>query len=96
VVFWVCSEDTWSTMIRNVNTNQAAWCHNSEIHNMDKLNIFGNRVPRKMSGIKEEEISQQVNLLHKDINWIYSSPCIKVMKSRRLQCARHAARIVEK
>lgn len=76
-------------------TNQAAWCHNSEINNMDKLNIFGNRVPRKISVIKEEEISEQVNLLQKDINWIYSSPCIKVMKSRRLQCARHAARIVQ-
>jgi len=83
-------------MIRNDNTNQAAWCHNSEIHNMDKFNIFGNRVPRKISSIKEEEISEQVNLLHKDIKWIYSSPCSKVMKSRRLQCARHAARIVEK
>lgn len=83
-------------MIRNVNTNQAAWCHNSEIHNMDKVNIFGNRVPRNIFGIKEEEISEQVNLLHKDIKWIYSSPCIKVMKSRGLQCARHAARIAEK
>jgi hypothetical protein len=41
---------------------------------MDKLNIFGNRVPRKISVIKEEEISEQVNLLQKDINWIYSSP----------------------
>ena len=62
---------------------------------MDKLNIIGNRVPRKISGIKEEEISEQVNLLHKDINWIYSSPYIKVMKSMRLQCARHVVRIVE-
>jgi hypothetical protein len=53
-------------------------------------------VPRKISGFKEEEISEQVKLLHKDIKWIYSSPCIKVMKSRRLHCARHAARIVEK
>ena len=83
-------------MIRNVNTNQAAWCHTLEIHKMDKLNIIVNRVPRKISGITEEEISEHVNLLHKDINWIYSSPCIKVMKSVRLQCARHAARIVEK
>ena len=63
---------------------------------MDKLNIIVNRVPRKISGIKEEEIGEHVNLLDKDINWIYSSPCIKVMKSVRLQCARHAARIVEK
>jgi len=96
VIFWICPEDKWSRMVRNVNTNQAAWCHNLEIHNMDKLNINGNRLPRKISGIKEEEISEQVNLLHKDINWIYSSPCIKVMKSVRLQCSRHAARIVEK
>jgi hypothetical protein len=63
---------------------------------MVKLNITGNRVPRKISGIKEEEIREQVNLLYKDINWIYSSLYFKVMNSVRLQCARHAARIVEK
>jgi hypothetical protein len=61
---------------------------------MDKLNIIVNRVPRKIFGMKEEEISEQVNLLHKYINWMYSSPCIKAMKSMRLHCARHAARIL--
>jgi hypothetical protein len=53
-------------------------------------------VPRKISGIKEKERSEQVNLLLKDMNWIYSSLYFKVMNSMRLQCARHAARIVEK
>jgi hypothetical protein len=79
-----CPEESWSMLIGNFNA-----------HNMDKLNIFGNKVPMKISGIKKKEISEPLNLLHKDINWIYSSPGITVKESRRLQCARHAARIVE-
>jgi hypothetical protein len=71
-------------------TNQIAWCHN-----MDKLDIFGNNTPRKISCIKKQKIREQLNLLHTDLKWTYCSADIKVMESRRLQCVGREARIVE-
>jgi hypothetical protein len=54
--------------------------------------VFENRVLRKMFGLKRDEVTGECRKLHN----IYSSPdIIRQIKSRRVKCAGHVARIRE-
>ena len=54
--------------------------------------MFENRVLRRIFGPKKDEITTYEELIH-----LYSSPnIVRVIKSRRMQLAEHAARMGEK
>jgi hypothetical protein len=59
-----------------------------------RLNIFENRVLRKISGPKGDEVTGQWRRQHnKELYALYSSPnIIQVIKSRTLRWAGHVAR----
>jgi hypothetical protein len=56
--------------------------------------VFGNRVLRRISGPKTDEMTGGWRKLHNDeLHNLYSSPCvIRMIKSRRMRWARHVAR----
>jgi hypothetical protein len=62
-----------------------------------RLRVFENRVLRKVFGPKRDEVTGEFRKLHnKERNDLYSSPNIlRVVKSRRLRCAGHVARMGE-
>ena len=64
-----------------------------------RLRVFENRVLRSMFGLMRDEVTGEWRklLVHsEDRNDLYSSPNIRVMKSRRMRWAVHAARMVER
>jgi hypothetical protein len=60
--------------------------------------VFENRVLRRVFGPKRDELTGEWTRLHKEeLNNLYSSPnIIRVIKSRRMRQAGHAARMGEK
>jgi hypothetical protein len=61
-----------------------------------RLRVFKNRVLRRISGLKRDEVTGGWRKLHdEELLNLYSSPRIIIMKSRRIW-AGHAARMWEK
>jgi hypothetical protein len=57
--------------------------------------VFENRVLRRIFGPKRDEVtSEWRKLYNKELHDLYSSPSIiRIIKSRRMRWARHAARM---
>jgi hypothetical protein len=77
VVLYGC--ETWSLTLR-------------EAH---RLGVFENRVLRTIFGPKRDEVTGDWRKLHnEELHDLYSSQSIiRIMKSRRMRCARHVARM---
>jgi hypothetical protein len=61
------------------------------------LGVFENRVLRRIFGPKRDEVTGEWRKLHNEERRdLYSSPSIRITKSRRMRWAGHVARMVEK
>jgi hypothetical protein len=61
-----------------------------------RLTVFENRVIRRISGPKRDEVTGDWRKLHEELHGLYSSPSIvRVIKARRIRWARHVARMEE-
>jgi len=62
-----------------------------------RLRVFENRVLRRVSGPKRDEVTGKWRKLHnEELSGLYSLPNIlRVVKSRRMRWAGHVARMVE-
>jgi 3-oxoacyl-ACP reductase-like protein len=59
--------------------------------------VFENRVLRRIFGTKRDEVTGEWRKLHnEEINDLYSSPSVRVIKSRRMRWVGHVARIGER
>jgi hypothetical protein len=60
-----------------------------------RLRVFENRVLRRISGPKRDELTGEWRKLHKEeLNDLYCSPnVVRVMKSKRMIWAGHVARM---
>jgi hypothetical protein len=60
--------------------------------------VFVNRVPRRIFGPKRDRVTGGWRKLHnKELHNLYSSPStIRIIKSRRMRCAGHVARMGKK
>ena len=60
-----------------------------------RLRIFGNKVLRRIFGLKRDEITREWRKLHnEELNDVYCSPIIvRVIKSRRIRLTGHVARM---
>jgi hypothetical protein len=63
-----------------------------------RLRVFENRVLRRISGPKRDEVTGGLRKLHnEELHNLYSSPSIsRTIKSRRIRWAGHVARAEEK
>jgi hypothetical protein len=62
-----------------------------------RLGFFENRVQRRIFGPKRDEVTGEWRRLHnEELNDLYSSPNIRVIKSGRMRWAGHGARVGEK
>jgi hypothetical protein len=58
-----------------------------------KLRVFKNRALRRIFGPKRDEVTGEWRRLHdKELYVLYSSPTIRVIKSRRVKWAEYVAR----
>jgi hypothetical protein len=58
-----------------------------------RLRVFENRALRRIFGPKRDEVTGEWRRLHnEELNDLYSSPNIRVIKSRRMRWAGHVAR----
>jgi hypothetical protein len=64
----------------------------------NRLRVFENRVLRKISGPKRDEVTEEGRKLHnEELRDLYSlSSIIRIIKSRRMRWACHVARIGKK
>jgi len=62
------------------------------------LRVFENRLLRKISGPTRNEVKREWRKLHnEELNYLYSSPnIVLVIKSRRMRCVGHVARMGER
>jgi len=60
--------------------------------------MFVNRVLRRIFGPRRDEVTGEWRRLHnEELSYLYSSPNIfRVIKSRRMRCAEHVARMRER
>jgi hypothetical protein len=59
-----------------------------------KLRVFENRVLRGMFGLEREEDGLWRKLHNDELHNLYSSPnIVRVIKSRKMRCARHVAHV---
>jgi hypothetical protein len=59
--------------------------------------VFENRMQRRIFGLKRNEVTARWRKLHKKDRDLYSSPnIIRTIKSRRVRCEGHVARMREK
>jgi len=67
-------------------------CHYREER---RLRVFENRALRRLVGSKRDEVTGEWRRLHNEgLNDLYCSPIIvRVIKSRRMRCAGHVARM---
>jgi hypothetical protein len=57
-----------------------------------RLRVFENRALRKIFGPKRAEVTGEWRKVHnEELNDLFSSPSIRVSKSRRIRWARHVA-----
>jgi len=62
-----------------------------------RLWVFENRVLRRIFGPKRDEVTGEWRKLHnEELNDMYCSPNIRVIKSRRMRCTGHVARLGER
>jgi hypothetical protein len=63
-----------------------------------RLRVFENRVLRRISGLKREEVTgERRKLPNEELSDLYSLPnIVRVVKSRRMRWAGHVARIGER
>jgi hypothetical protein len=62
-----------------------------------RLRVFKNRVLRRIFGPKRDEVTGEWRRLHnKELNDLYSSPNIRVIKLRRMRWTQHVACMGEK
>jgi hypothetical protein len=63
-----------------------------------RLGVFENIVPRRIFGLKSDEVTGRWRKLHNDeLHDLYSSPSIiRIMKLRRMRWVGHVARVGEK
>jgi hypothetical protein len=63
-----------------------------------RLRVFENRVLRRISGLRTDEVTGDWRKLHnEELHNFYSSPSIiRIIKSRRMRWAGHVARMVKK
>jgi hypothetical protein len=60
------------------------------------LRLFENRLLRRKFGPKREEMEGDWRTLHnEELHNLYASPVVMMMKSRRMRCAGHVARMGE-
>jgi hypothetical protein len=56
--------------------------------------VFENRVLRRIFGPKRDEVTGKwIKLHNEELRDLYSSPIIRVIKSRRMRWAGHVARV---
>ena len=62
-----------------------------------KLRVLENMVLRRIFGRRRDEVTGEWRRLHnEELNDLYTSPnIVRVIKSRRMRCARHVARMGE-
>jgi hypothetical protein len=62
-----------------------------------RLRVFENRLLRRMFGPRRDEVTGEWRKLHNEqINDLYASPNIRLIKSRRMRWAGHVARMGER
>ena len=70
------------------------WC--LTLTGEQRLRMFENRVPRKIFGPRRREVTGEWRKIHKEeLNDIYSSPNIRVTKSRRMRWVGHVAHVTD-
>jgi hypothetical protein len=90
----------------SVNLYQTTWSNNPEDSHLDasrrqnlkshRLMVFENRVFRRIFGPKRDEVTGGLRKLHnKELHRLYSSPNIRMIKSRKVRWAGHVARMGE-
>jgi hypothetical protein len=61
-----------------------------------RLRVFESRVQRRIFGIKRDEVTGDWRKLREELNDLYSTNIIRVIKSRRMRWAEHIAHMGER